>query len=129
LPAHKPKLEAAQIKPYDLAISLTLMEGDKYRVLRPQDYLAFLRKHPGHNPIEDVYNTHNKIFLWVKCSILHYEKTEKRSDALKFFINAALVGETLAPCRSLWSILPYPGMSKTAQLFVCRRNIYRTAQS
>lgn len=101
LPARKPRLEAAQIKPYDLAIALTLMEGDKYRVLRPPDYLAFLRKHPGQNPIEDVCNTHNKIILWVKCSILHYEKIEKRSDVLRFFINAALVGQNLAPCRSV----------------------------
>ena len=75
------------------------MEGDKYLVLRPPDYLTFLRKHPGHNPIEDVYNTHNKIILWVKCSILHYEETEKRSEVLKFFINAALVGENIAPCH------------------------------
>jgi son of sevenless-like protein len=101
LPAHEPKLEAAQIKPYHLAIALTLMEGDKYLVLGPPDCLAFLRKHPGHNRIEDVCNTQNKIILWVKCSILHYEETEKRSEVLKFFINAALVGENIAPCHSL----------------------------
>ena len=77
------------------------MEGDKYLVLRPPDYLAFLMKHPGHNPIEDVCNTQNKIILWVKCSILHYEKTEKRSDVLKFFINVALVGENIVLCCSL----------------------------
>jgi hypothetical protein len=77
------------------------MEGDKYCVLRPPDYLEFLRKYPGHNPIEDVYRTHNKIILWVKCSILHYEQIEKRAEVLKFFINAALVGGNLAPCRSL----------------------------
>jgi len=95
-----PKLQAPQIKPYDLAIALTLMEGDNYNVLTPPDYLAFLRKHLGHNPIEDFYNTNNKIIIWIKSSILHYEKTEKRSEVLKFFINAALVGENLTPCRS-----------------------------
>ena len=77
------------------------MESDKYLVLKPPDYLAFLRKYPGHNPIKDVCNTQNKIILWVKCSILHYEETEKRSGVLKFFINAALVSENIAPCRSL----------------------------
>ncbi|KIM42498.1 hypothetical protein M413DRAFT_444900, partial [Hebeloma cylindrosporum] len=94
-PAHKPRLRAAQIKPYDLSIALALMEGDTYRLLRPPNYLAFLRKHPGHNPIEDVYNINNKIVLWVKRSILHYEETEKRAEVLKFFINAAL------ECRDL----------------------------
>jgi len=92
-----PKLQAPQIKPYDIAIALTLMEGDKYSVLTPPDYLAFLTKYLGHNPIEDFYNTNNKIIIWIKSSILHYEETERRSEVLKFFINAALVGENLTP--------------------------------
>ena len=94
VPASQPKLQTSQIKPYDLALALTLMEGDRYRVLGPPDYLAFLMKHPGHNLIEDVYSTNDKIIVWVKCSILHYEKVEKRVEVLKFFINAAEVSET-----------------------------------
>jgi hypothetical protein len=94
IPSPQPKLQASQIKPYDLAIALTLMEGDRYRVLGPPDYLAFLMKHPGHHLVEDVYSTNNKIILWVKCSILHYEKADKRAEVFKFFINAAEVSET-----------------------------------
>lgn len=98
IPVPRPKLRASQIRPYDLAIALTLMEGDRYRMLGPQDCLAFLMKHPGHNFIKDVYNTHKNIILWVKSSILHYEKKEERSEVLKFFIHTAEVSVRFPPC-------------------------------
>ena len=124
----QPKLQASQIKPYDLAIALTLMEGDRYRVLGPPDYLSFLMKHPGHNLVEDFYSTHNTIILWVKCSILLYEKAEKRTEVLKFFIHAAEVSEIFPLVFFMYATLPSPGMSKIAQLSVRCRNIYCTTQ-
>ncbi|KAH9483782.1 Serine/threonine-protein kinase STY17 [Psilocybe cubensis] len=88
-------LSASQIKPLDLAIALTLLEGDKYKVLVPSDYIAQLRRHPGYNNVEGVYTTNNKIILWVKDSILHFETAQDRASVLKFFIHTA------TECRKL----------------------------
>lgn len=106
----------SRITPSELAIALTLLEGDKYKVLTPVDYLGHLRRHPGINNIEGVYTTNNMIILWVKNSILRHDSTADRTSALKFFINTAAVSVyvfcflfqyvdelTTAACRSVGS--------------------------
>jgi son of sevenless-like protein len=80
--------------PYELAIALTLLEGDKYKVLVPFDYIAHLRKRVGHNNIEGAYATNDKIIFWVKDSLLHYDTVKKRANALDFFINTAQASRT-----------------------------------
>ncbi|KAG5652947.1 hypothetical protein H0H81_002955 [Sphagnurus paluster] len=75
--------------PQDLAIALTLLEGDKYRAILPTDYIAHLRNHRPNN-VEAAYMTNNKIVLWVKQSILHYDGIESRAQVLKFFVNTAM---------------------------------------
>jgi len=87
-------LQASQIKPYDLAIALTLLEGDTYKSLTPSDYIAHIGRHPGYNNIESVYTINNKIIHWVKESILHYDSVEHRADVLKFFIHTAIVSSS-----------------------------------
>ncbi|KAF8181559.1 ras guanine nucleotide exchange factor domain-containing protein [Pholiota molesta] len=82
-------LKASEIKPRDLAIALTLLEGDKYKVLVPSDYIAHLRRHPGYNNVQGAYTINNKIVFWVKDSILHYDRVDQRADVLKFFIHTA----------------------------------------
>jgi son of sevenless-like protein len=84
-------VQAPQIKPHELAIALALLEGDKYKVLVPSDYIAHLRRHGGHNNVEGAYTANNKIIFWVKDSVLHYDTAQKRADVLKFFIHTALV--------------------------------------
>lgn len=87
-------LKASEIKPQDLAIALTLLEGDKYKVLVPSDYIAHLRRHPGYNNVQGAYTVNNKIVFWVKDSILHYDRVDQRADVLKFFIHTAQVSCT-----------------------------------
>jgi len=84
-------VQAPQVKPNELAIALALLEGDKYKVLVPSDYIAHLRRHGGHNNVEGAYTANNNIIFWVKDSVLHYDDVQKRADVLKFFIHTAVV--------------------------------------
>ena len=87
-------VQASQIKPNELAIALALLEGDKYKVLVPFDYIAYLKGHAGHNNIEKAYMTNNDIILWVTNSVLHSDTVEKRAGVLNYFIITAQVSET-----------------------------------
>lgn len=87
--------DASEILPDDLAIALTLLEGGRYRNIAPADYIAHLKRHSGPNNVEAAYVTNNKIVLWVKQSILHYDEVEFRGDVLKFLINTADVRNIL----------------------------------
>jgi son of sevenless-like protein len=80
--------------PFELAIALSLLEGDIYKVLVPFDYIAHLRKYSGHNKVEGAYTTNNKVIFWIKDSVLHYDTAEKRANVLNFFINTALVSRS-----------------------------------
>ncbi|CAA7267623.1 unnamed protein product [Cyclocybe aegerita] len=97
-------LSSSQIKPQDLAIALTLLEGDKYKALLPSDYIAHLGQHQGYNNVKAAYTTNNKIIAWVKDSVLHYDSVEKRADVLKFFINTAIECRKLRNFSSLVAI-------------------------
>ena len=79
--------------PIELAIALALLEGDKYKVLVPFDYIAYLRRHAGRN-VERAYTTNNKIIFWIKESVLRCDTVQKRVHFLNFFINTALVNQT-----------------------------------
>lgn len=78
--------------PRDLAIALTLLEGDRYKAILPTDYIAHLKKQARPNNVEAAYLANNKIVLWVKQSVLHYDTIDSRAQVLKFFVNTALVG-------------------------------------
>ncbi|KAF5386738.1 hypothetical protein D9615_001785 [Tricholomella constricta] len=80
----------SEMMPQDLAIALTLLEGDKYKAILPTDYIAHLRRQPRPNNVEAAYLINNKIVLWVKQSVLHYDAIDSRAQVLKFFVNAAL---------------------------------------
>lgn len=90
----------SELLPRDLAIALTLLEGDKYKCILPTDYIAHLRRQRRSNHVEAAYLTNNKIVLWVKQSVLHYDAIESRVQVLKFFINTAQVyyNFPLLPC-------------------------------
>ncbi|KAG5645835.1 hypothetical protein DXG03_005176 [Asterophora parasitica] len=80
----------SEMMPHDLAIALTLLEGDKYKAILPTDYIAHLRKQNRPNNVEAAYQINNKIVLWVKQSVLHYDSIASRAQVLKFFVNTAL---------------------------------------
>ncbi|RDB23999.1 Serine/threonine-protein kinase STY17 [Hypsizygus marmoreus] len=85
----------SEMLPHDLAIALTLLEGDKYKAILPTDYIAHLRKQVRPNNVEAAYLANNKIVLWVKQSVLHYDAIDSRAQVLKFFVNTAM------ECRKL----------------------------
>jgi len=83
--------KTSEILPHDLAIALTLLEGDRYECILPTDYIAHLRHHQGPNNVDCARVVNNKIDFWVKKSILHYNNIESRGNVLKFFVNTAQV--------------------------------------
>lgn len=66
-PVSPPSLD--QIKPADIALSLTLIEGERYAEITRADYVAHLRgaisKH-----IESATKVNNRLVNWVKNKIL-----------------------------------------------------------
>ncbi|KAJ6547312.1 ras guanine nucleotide exchange factor domain-containing protein [Mycena capillaripes] len=79
----------ADILPRDLAIALTMLEGDNYWSILPDDYLSHLRKMEGPNNVDAASNENNKVVLWVKKSVLTPSRVETRAEVLKFFVNTA----------------------------------------
>ncbi|KAJ7489946.1 ras guanine nucleotide exchange factor domain-containing protein [Mycena galericulata] len=79
----------ADILPRDLAIALTLLEGDKYRSILPADYLSHLRKLDGSNNVDAARLANNRVVLWVKKSVLTPSRVETRAEVFKFFVNTA----------------------------------------
>jgi son of sevenless-like protein len=82
-------LRTSDILPRDLAIALTLLEGDSYWSILPADYLRHLRKAEAHSDVDIASSQNNKLILWVKKSILTPSRVETRAEVLKFFVNAA----------------------------------------
>lgn len=87
--------KASQILPRDLAIALTLLEGDKYKAIQPMDYISHLRRHSRPNNVEAAWMVNNKVVTWVKQSVLHYDELEARTEVFKFFVNTAQVSACL----------------------------------
>jgi son of sevenless-like protein len=91
-----PVLRSSQISPRDLAIALSLLEGDHYKALQPSDYLQRLSK--GQSDRVKIYgDTNEQIKLWIIKSILYYDTVSNRSQLVKFYIKTALV----SPKKSL----------------------------
>lgn len=90
-----PILAPAQVSPRDLAIGMTLLEGDRYKALRPSDYIMHLTKDHSEN-IKGFLETSEKLQAWITDRVLHYEIVDLRAGVLKFFINTALVRYSLS---------------------------------
>ncbi|KAJ2924054.1 hypothetical protein H1R20_g13048, partial [Candolleomyces eurysporus] len=86
-------LTSKEITPQSLALALTLLEGDKFRQISPSDYLAHLCGRPEYTNVEAASSVNEKIVLWVKQSLLHYEALNPRVALMKFFINTAKAHE------------------------------------
>ncbi|KAG6909446.1 hypothetical protein DXG01_000431 [Tephrocybe rancida] len=82
------QLKTSEISPTDIAIALTLLEGDKYKAILPIDYIAHLTRKRRSN-VEAACLTNTTIVLWVKQSVLNYDTIRKRAKALGFFVNTA----------------------------------------
>jgi len=65
-----PPLSPEQFKPGDIAISLSLIEGDHYSKITQADYIAHLRGTSITNHIESATKINNRLVNWVKTKIL-----------------------------------------------------------
>ncbi len=83
-------IPSANLEPRNLAIVLSLLEGENYQALRPSDYVLHLTK-KGSKNVDKFYETNDKIRLWVIESILQYDEVLRRAEVMTYFIKAALV--------------------------------------
>lgn len=79
------------ITPHGLAVAMSLLEGDKFKLITPSDYLAHLCNHSGSTNVDAAHAVNEKIVIWVKQSLVHYEALNPRVSVFKFFINTASV--------------------------------------
>ncbi|TFK26396.1 ras GEF [Coprinopsis marcescibilis] len=97
----------AMTNPRDLAIGLTLLEGDKYRKIMPCDYLAYQLRQPisGYqNHIDIACTVNNKLIHWIKHSVLVSDDVKFRMGVIKFYIHTALECRKLRNYSSLVAI-------------------------
>jgi hypothetical protein len=63
-------LSLDQIKPVDIATSLSVIEGEYYSKITQADYIAHLRGESITKHIECVTKLNNRLAIWVKRKIL-----------------------------------------------------------
>ena len=78
------------LDPRDLAVALSLLEGEIYQTLRPLDYVLHLTKNRSEN-IKKFYEMNDKIRLWIIDTTLQYDEVRRRADVMTYFIKTALV--------------------------------------
>ncbi|KAI0255389.1 hypothetical protein BJV78DRAFT_1279551 [Lactifluus subvellereus] len=82
-------LSPEKIKAVDIAISLSVIEGDYYSKITQADYIAHLRGAPITNHIECATKLNNRLVSWVKKKILGPEDVQKRASTFQRFVQAA----------------------------------------
>ena len=96
LASHKfPIPGPADITPRSLAVALTFLEGERYNLLFPADYIVHLLPSSTSSNIVAACTTNYKIVLWVQQSILHPAGFGHRAEVFKFFVNTAMVSSRL----------------------------------
>jgi hypothetical protein len=63
-------LSPEKVKAVDIAISLSVIEGDYYSKITQSDYIAHLQGAPITNHIEYATELNNRLVSWVKKKIL-----------------------------------------------------------
>lgn len=81
-------MRASDVLPSDLAIGLTLPEGDELQQVSPSDYVG---GHPVPNAAEAAKQVNDQIVKWVQKSVLHSDDVLQRTEVMTFFLNAAKV--------------------------------------
>ncbi|KAI9457793.1 hypothetical protein BJY52DRAFT_1223704 [Lactarius psammicola] len=84
-------LSPDQIKALDIAVSLTVIEGERYAQISRADYVAHLRGAVSKH-IESAMKVNNRLVNWVKKKILGSEDVQKRATNFRLFV---LVAEVL----------------------------------
>ncbi|KAI9433953.1 ras guanine nucleotide exchange factor domain-containing protein [Lactarius indigo] len=83
-----------KIKPADIALALTIIEGERYAEISQVDYVAHLRGAVSKR-IEFATKVNNRLVNWIKKKILGPEDVQKRASYFRHFV---LVAEE---CRKL----------------------------
>lgn len=108
----------------DLAIAMTLVEGDNYAALQASDYIRLLTGKSSVN-LTWACGTNDKIFTWVVESVLYYEKIEDRARLFEMFVLTAVVSATVFYMRSTRANRLISGMSKVEEFFLGHCNHHR----
>lgn len=110
---------------YELAVALTVMEGDRFKAILPGECVAYIRRRPENEFVEstDVQNsvdvaltTNKRITAWVKKSVLYCEDLEERIARLKFMCNTAAVSKRMV--KPVHCTHKRSGMPSFAQLLL-----------
>ena len=58
------------MRPSDLAVALTAVEGEQFKRVTYWDYVNFIRQRPNARRIEMLYTIHDKVTQWVQKSVM-----------------------------------------------------------
>ena len=84
-------MTSQDVTPQGLALALTLLEGDKFRLISPSDYLAHLCGRSERTNVDAAMSVNGKIKLWVQQNIVHFDALDPRVSVMTFYINTAKV--------------------------------------
>jgi len=119
VPVPRPK----DISPQGLALALTTLEGDQYSRILPADYISHFRNPLGSDNVSAACATNNKIFYWVKRSVLQPATLEGRAEVFKFFVNTAHECRKLRNFQSTAAIVNALESSSIRRLTMTRKEV------
>ncbi|KAJ2918084.1 hypothetical protein MD484_g2342, partial [Candolleomyces efflorescens] len=100
-------MTSQDVTPQGLALALTLLEGDKFRLISPSDYLAHLCGRSERTNVDAAMSVNGKIKLWVQQNIVHFDALDPRVSVMTFYINTAKfwLGQELRNLRNYQSLM------------------------
>ncbi|KAJ6590827.1 ras guanine nucleotide exchange factor domain-containing protein [Mycena sp. CBHHK59/15] len=118
-PGRTAELPIKPTTPYDLAVALTLMEGDLYKPICSTDYLLNYKGLPSR--IDTLLAAHEKIIQWVKYSVLRHDEMEDTVSEIRRYTKAAQECLRLKNYNSMaaiasvldWKLKPMMGLPRT----------------
>ncbi|KAI0303379.1 hypothetical protein B0F90DRAFT_1816200 [Multifurca ochricompacta] len=116
-----------QVKAIDIAISLSVIEGDSYGKITHADYIAHLRGSPITKHIELATKANNRLVNWVKRKVLSPEDVNRRANSFRLFVLVAEECRKLQNFSSMSAILAALqsatlASSTTSQLILTRES-------
>ncbi|KAI9508854.1 ras guanine nucleotide exchange factor domain-containing protein [Russula earlei] len=109
-----------QFKAVDIALSLSVIEGDYYSKITQADYIAHLRGKPITKHIQTATKLNNRLVNWVKTKILSSEDVNKRATNFKRFLLTAEECRKLQNFSSMSAIVA--ALQSVPQLILTRES-------
>jgi RasGEF domain len=79
----------------EIAAALTELEKQIYSLIRPADYILYLRRTPISDHVTASQLFTLKIRVWVTQTLLSYEQVLERSRVFEFFLRTAKVSHII----------------------------------